>query len=93
MGFGMVIFVLFILSAWYVYNYRGKEYELYALLIGGFWVVGPPVWFFIEHFYLFRRFGDPGQYDQLKREQELATKIWAGVIIVLAALYTGSFPK
>jgi hypothetical protein len=93
MGFGIVIFVLFLLSAWYVYYHRGKEHELQALLIGGFWVVGPPVWFFIEHFYLFRNFGDPSQYDQFKREQELASKIWAGVIIVLAAIYTGSFPK
>ena len=94
MLFGVVVlFVGFPLSVWYVYGHRGDEYQLCTLLIGAFWVISPPVWFFFEHFFLFRCYGDPRQYDQFKREQELASKIWAGVVIVLAALYTSSFPK
>ena len=62
-------------------------------LIGGLWVVGPPVWFLIERFFLFRYFGDSSQYDQFNRVQELASKIWAGAVIMLTAIYTDSFPR
>jgi hypothetical protein len=93
MLFGIAMFTVFLLCVWYVYGHRGEEYNLHALLIGGFWVVGPPVWFLIEHFFLFRYFGDSSQYDQFKRVQELASKIWAGAVIVLTAIYTDSFPR
>jgi hypothetical protein len=93
MLFGIAMFTVFLLCVWYVYGHRGEEYNLHALLIGGLWVVGPPVWFLIEHFFLFRYFGDSSQYDQFNRVQELASKIWAGAVIVLTAIYTDSFPR
>jgi hypothetical protein len=67
MVFGISIFILFLISAWFVYTYRGEEYRAYVVCIGTAWVIGPPVYFFIEHFFLFKRFGDHTQYDQFKR--------------------------
>jgi hypothetical protein len=44
-------------------------------------VVGLPIYFLIEHVFIFRKYGDPTQYDQFKRVQDLATKIWVAAKI------------
>jgi hypothetical protein len=46
--------------------------------------------FFHEHLFLFRRYGNPDQYEQFKRVQELAAKVWAVAIIEFAACYRKS---
>ena len=56
------------------------------------WVLGVPIYFFLEHLFIFRSFGNSDQYDQFKRVQDLAAKIWAAVIVVLAACYLKQFP-
>jgi hypothetical protein len=54
--------------------------------------VGVPVYFFIEHLFIFRKYGDQNQYEQFTRVQDLAAKIWAAAILVLAACYLNQFP-
>jgi hypothetical protein len=94
MGFGIVVFLLFLATTFYIYHCResGSACGINPVVLGGLWVIGPPVWFFLEHVYIFRIWGDPDQYEQFKRLQDLAGKIWAGVIIFLVALYAGQFP-
>ncbi len=90
--FGVVMFSVFIASVYMIAEHR-TSHPLAAISLGGVWVVGVPIFFFIEHVVLFRRYGDPSQYDQFKRLQELAGKIWAGAIVVLAAFFAQTFPK
>lgn len=92
-AFGIVMFVVFMASAYMLATLRAT-YPVESVALGAIWVVGVPIFFFLEHVYLFRRYGDPNQYEQFKRLQELAGKIWAGAIVVLAAYFTnGQFPK
>lgn len=49
------------------------------------WVIGPPIWFFLEYFFLFKSHGAPGTFDQFKYGQELASKIWLGIVTLLTA--------
>lgn len=55
---------------------------LYAI-----WVLGPPIWFFIEYFYLFRQHGKPGCIETFKYGQELASRIWLALVAVLGVLF------
>lgn len=92
MIFGITAFAFFIFCAWFIYIHRADNYRAYALILAAIWIVGSPTWFFIEHFYFFKNYGDPTQYEQFKRGQELAAKIWAGGILVLAAIWSNTIP-
>jgi hypothetical protein len=94
MLFGVAAFVFFIFCAQYIYQHREGD-RTCSFILGALWVVGSPAWFFVEHFFFFKRYGDPAQYEQFKRAQELASKIWAGGILVLAAAWSGgdNFPQ
>ena len=89
---GVLAFLLFIVSAIAVAKYR-ISFPNRTIGLGAIWVVGVPLFFFFEHAVLFRKFGDQTQYEQFKRLQDLAAKIWAGAVLVLAALFTQTFPK
>nr|WP_315246328.1 hypothetical protein [uncultured Albidiferax sp.] len=90
--FGVVMFGVFIASAYMIAEHR-EAHPFASITLGAVWVVGVPLFFFIEHTVLFRKYGDKSQYDQFKRAQELASKIWAGAIVVLAAFFAQTFPK
>ncbi len=83
--FGVIMFGVFLASAYMIAEHR-KAHPVAAITLGAVWTVGVPLFFFIEHVVLFRKYGDVGQYDQFKRLQELAGKVWAGAIVVLAAI-------
>lgn len=90
--FGIAMFLLFIGSAFAIA--LGHEcYRKASIALGAFWVVGVPTFFLYEDVVLFRKHGDHSQYEQFKRAQDLAAKIWAGAILVLAALFADTFPK
>jgi hypothetical protein len=91
LGFGVFVLVLFIGCAWFLLT-AGKEYKTLSLVLGACWVIGVPIFFFVEHTYFFRKWGDPAQYDQFKRLQDQAAKIWAAAIFVLAAFFAQNFP-
>jgi len=50
------------------------------------WSVVPPLWFFSE-FHWARATKDDAELKRLKESQELAGKIWAGVVAALSILY------
>jgi hypothetical protein len=69
-------------------------YKPMCQTIGAIWAVGPPTWFIYEYSYHFPKHGNPDAgFTQLKTSQDLASKVWAAFVVVLAALFTGVYPK
>jgi hypothetical protein len=54
--------------------------------IYGCWIMGPPLWFFAEYFFIFNRKDEETAREQLKIGQDLAQKIWAALIVLLAGI-------
>ena len=56
-----------------------------------FWVLAPPLWFWLEYFFFFKDTpcGDRGAFDMFKHGQDQAAKIWLALITVLLGLYFG----
>jgi hypothetical protein len=63
-----------------------------SLLIGSAWLVGPPVFFIIEYYFIYPMSGDPMKFEQFKYGQELASKFWAAALVFLYAIATGKLP-
>jgi hypothetical protein len=85
LSFGVVMFLAFICCAilmWFV-----DKDPTWPLWLGAAWVVLVPVYFFFEHLFFFRWWGYPDRVEEFKRVQDLAAKVWAAAIIVLAAFY------
>src|SRR5689334_19117330 len=51
-----------------------------------FWSIAPPAYFFLE-FHWARSRNDKELLQRVKESQELAGKIWAGVVAALSVLY------
>ena len=52
----------------------------------GFWIIGPPIWFFFEYHFIFNRKDDDAARDQLKMAQDVAQKFWAALLVLLAGI-------
>jgi hypothetical protein len=53
------------------------------------WVVLPPVWFWIEYFYIYPLRSPRPSLDEFKYGQDIASKIWVGLVTALFGLYFG----
>jgi hypothetical protein len=58
-----------------------------------FWVLIPPVWFWLEYFGLYR-YDDPKKdekpdWDSFKYGQDMSAKIWLALVTALTILYFG----
>jgi hypothetical protein len=86
----------FAMSVWFVLQgkgFAGTSYTAICRTIGAVWALGPPLWFFYEYFHYFPAHGNPDAgFEQLKAHQAMATKVWFGMLLVLAALFTNSVP-
>jgi hypothetical protein len=89
--------LLMVIGAGFLYLfYRAAEFLYYhhhdrpflSLALAAAWTVGVPVYFYLEHEFAFFYGGDPTQYEQFKRVQDLAAKIWAGALAVFGAILT-----
>lgn len=65
-----------------------KRHNVGYLLIG-FWVLAPPIWFWVEWVFL-SEYQNP---ERLKHTHELARNIWVALVIVLAAILGIKWPK
>jgi hypothetical protein len=98
--FFVVFFVGFIASFLFIKKIdksakkeRQKTISQYLLFL---WVVGPPVWFFIEYFFYFPAYGnmaDCAGFEKLKGAQDVSAKVWAAFTVVLGAMYRNRFPE
>lgn len=88
-GFYLAILAMFV-SGYLIYS-LGKESFRWPLsergiqtCLVGFWLVAPPVWFFIE---LYFRGHNSEAREKIKPYHEAAQRIWLAVAAVLASLY------
>jgi len=82
---GLIALAFFGYSAYFLYFYH-QQHPIRSFFFNAAWVIGVPVYFFFEHEVLFYYWGTPLQYDQFKRVQDLAAKIWVGALAVLATI-------
>ena len=82
---GLLFFALFLDCAGFLY-FHHQDFPFLSLGLAAAWTVLVPTYFFIEHEVLFFYRGDHAQYEQFKRVQDLAAKIWAGAVAVLGAI-------
>lgn len=61
-----------------------------------FWIVAPPVWFWIEYFYVnwsnylsWKGKSDAEKFERFKYGQDISSKIWLAVSTSLLMLYFG----
>jgi hypothetical protein len=54
-------------------------------IVAAVWTIFPPVWFWIEYFFLFRKYGDENHLEAFKHGQQVAAAIWAGLLVLLFA--------
>jgi hypothetical protein len=60
--------------------------EHWFLGIYAFWVIAPPIWFFVEYFYVFGRRDDPHALELLKGGEDVAQKFWAALLVLLTGI-------
>nr|WP_315183785.1 hypothetical protein [uncultured Albidiferax sp.] len=86
-GFFYTVFVL-------LQDSGSNRHKSWAQVLVALWVLGPPLWFFYEHFYYFPAFGNMSEgagFEKLKAAQDVTSKLWAAMAVVLGALYNRKF--
>lgn len=58
-----------------------KEFILIA------WIIGPPAWFAVDYFVIYKAYGVPGSLEYFKYGQDVASKFWIAVTTLLTGLY------
>ena len=69
-------------------GHPGRAVNILDIVIYGVWTVVPPAWFFLEYAWLFP---DPAKViaasmEDMKYTQELASKFWAGLLVLFSIL-------
>ena len=96
----LILFLLFsvskllmIKSLWWDSKIKSPNeinYDVADVLIYSLWLIGPPVFFLVEYVFLFgRNRGNrlkSSHVDDLKYRQDLASKIWAAIVVCFTAL-------
>lgn len=87
---GFIVSVAFILKG----QRFSKKHHFISQVLLGLWVLGPPLWFFYEHFYCFPKYGNMAggaNFEQLRAAQDVTAKVWAACAVVPGALYNKKF--
>ncbi len=79
---GILLLVTIILLGIGVRNERARFLSELKLL-GLFWAIAPPVWFWFEYYLLWDR--DEKTFDRLKHNQTLSAAIWLATLGSIAA--------
>jgi hypothetical protein len=67
--------------------YSSNKQTVKAILLSC-WIVGVPLWFAFETFYLYDPKSD-ASLEEFKHAQDVASKVWIAISLVLTALYFG----
>jgi hypothetical protein len=92
-AFGIASFLFLGWCALFIWQHHEDHNKTCSFILGAIWVIGIPLWFLFEHSFLFGRYGETAQFDQFKRVQDLASKVWAAGVVILAAATSGAFSK
>ena len=83
-----ILFIAFILGSVIEFYQAGNPatasrcYSTLCVCLAA-WMIGIPLWFWLEYFLVYRRWGAPGTLDQFKHGQQVTGAIWLGAAIVL----------
>ncbi len=91
-GVSAIGVVLLLASMGWLLKHQGELSNRYSILIGGFWIAVPPLFFLLEFFYLYPRWGYPDRLEYFKIGQELASKCWAASLVILYVCANGKLP-
>lgn len=86
---GFIVSVIFMLK-----GEKTEKNKAICQFLLALWVLGPPLWFFYEHFYYFPAYGNMDEaagFGKLKAAQDVTAKVWAAITVVLGALYNKKF--
>jgi hypothetical protein len=63
--------------------------------IAAIWLVGAPLWFWWEYFFIYRAEGggQNGSFEYFKQGQQVAASIWAGLAAALGAFAVSDYAK
>lgn len=75
---------VFILASAPIVVFLPRKHDLMWLVLCG-WLIGPPIWFAIEYFFIYKRYGSEVDLEEFKYGQEVMTRLWAGVAAALVA--------
>ena len=79
---GVTVVVLTLLAAYHSFCNKDAFYLFIAIAV---WAIGPPVWFWLEYFTVYLKWGKPESFELFKYGQQVAAGIWAGVLASLLA--------
>lgn len=85
--------IVFLATSWFVVAAWKSHDPMPVYICTAVWAVTPPVWFWFEYFYLYRRYGNPDTLELFKYGQQVAAAIWAGIAISLAAFVSSEHFK
>ena len=71
------------LAFWSVFDLSLRSRRLYSLVYA-FWVIGPPIWFFVEYHFIFNE--KAARLEHLQYAQDVAQKFWAALLVLLAGI-------
>jgi len=83
-AFSLVFITLFVSDSWV---------KPYKYLVAGFWTFAPPVWLFLEYFFLINpiltrlKEGRAEYLDMIKHEQSVVRAMWGSFLVVVIADY------
>jgi hypothetical protein len=87
------IFAIIIIS-YIVYNsVTGKNISGPLHIAIGVCAIVPPVWFWYEYFFVYRKWGKEGTLELFKYGQQVSVAIWAGVLASLIMLAASNVTK
>lgn|ERR1700731_1317113 len=69
---------------------ESRGIKIVQVLVLVFWTLAPPIWFWFEYIFLFRKAfpdGDKDKLEALKTQQDLSSKIWIATASALLILY------
>ena len=61
--------------------------------LAAFWAVVPPIWFWYEYYWIYLRLDEnqQGSFEGLRYGQQLATAIWASMLVVQGIVLSALF--
>lgn len=68
---------------------KGDHVKYLQAFVLSVWIVVPPIWFWFEFFYLYKKENPKPDLDEFKHGQDQSSKIWLALVTVLLGMYFG----
>jgi hypothetical protein len=81
---GAILALIF--TAWMVVNHWNDPNTSSLYIITALWAVIPPVCFWLEFYFVYKKFGVPGTFDLFVHGQQVCAALWLGVLAALAGI-------